>query len=339
VKGGRRILLWVFTVELAVIAIGFAVSQVSPWPAALLIRFGFNLQANYVNWALGKHVPPGIGGLLDQRYDESDPDAFLDVFYPSGIQNSDRALPTIVWIHGGGWVSGSRKQVGNYARILASRGYTVVTVDYSLAPGRTYPTPLRQVMAALSWLQQNARRLHIDPLQLILAGDSAGAQIAAQLANIVTAPAYATAIGIKPSIVRPRIRGLLLYCGSYDIGPVRMRGIWGSFLRTLLWSYFGEKTFATDRGLAPAIVTDFVTPTFPPTFIPGGNGDPLTPQSRRLAGALVAQGVPVDTLFYPPDHIPRIMHEYQFNLDHEAGRVALQRSIAFVASRVERRPL
>ena len=73
-----------------------------------------------------------------------------------------------------------------------------------------------------------------------------------------------------------------------------------------------------------------VTPAFPPAFISAGNADPLEPHSHAMAAALQKQGVRVDALFFPKDHALPLPHEYQFNLDSEAGRQAMERSVAFL---------
>jgi acetyl esterase/lipase len=72
---------------------------------------------------------------------------------------------------------------------------------------------------------------------------------------------------------------------------------------------------------------------FPPTFITVGNGDPLDPQARRLAGVLAGHGVEVDPLFFAADRQPGLPHEYQFDLDTEAGWRALERSVEILAAR------
>ncbi len=164
-------------------------------------------------------------------------DAYLDVFFPSEIESLE-TLPTIVWVHGGGWVSGSKDQIANYLRILAGKGFTVVGVGYSIAPGKTYPPPIRQVNAALTYLTRNAEQLHVDPKSLVLAGDSGGAHIASQLANALSVPA-------------------------------------------------------------------------------------------------ALNGVPVHSLFFPANFAPPLPHEYQFNLDTDSGRLALQRSVRFLRWAVE----
>jgi acetyl esterase len=310
-------------------AVGTIASQVSPWPSALLIRFTFDRGGDAAASALEKHVPDGVAELLNLQYDSADSGAYLDVFYPADIKGTDRTLLTVVWIHGGGWISGNKGQIANYARILAGQGFTVVGVDYSIAPGSTYPTPLRQVNAALAYLQANAATLHIDPARIVLAGDSAGAHIAAQIANIISEPSYAQAVGIGPSIQRAQLAGLLLHCGPYKLGEgpgIRV----GDFSRVLLWSYSGRKDFGSDPNFATASVIDYVTASYPPVFISAGNADPLLSQSLAFSAALTKLGVRVEALFFPADYEPPLPHEYQFNLDIEAGQIALERSVAFL---------
>ena len=306
--------------------------QVSPWPSVLLIRRAFYQDAVSVSQALERHIPPALSAQLNERYDPADPDALLDVFYPSAI--ADQPLPTIVWVHGGGWVSGSKDDIANYGKVLAGRGYTVVGVDYSLAPGKTFPTQIRQVNTALGYLVKNAERLRIDPSRIVLAGDSAGAHIAAVTANAIAVPSYAATLGIVPALERQQIAGLLLYCGPYTVDGINLDGPFGRFLRTVLWSFSGSKDFKTDPGFAAAWVLNHLTAEFPPTFISAGNGDPVLPQSIALADALTSRGVRVERLFFGSDYQPALPHEYQFNLDNEAGRLALERSLAFLARQV-----
>ncbi len=331
------ILLSVACLALAIVAGVFAAFRLSPWPSAMLIRRAFDTQAEDVSRALERHVPRNVSARIDEHYDPEDHDARLDVFYPSAVANTNRLLPAVVWIHGGGWLSGSKRQIANYSRILASRGYTVVGVDYSEAPQSTYPTPVRQVNRALGYLAANAVRLHIDPRRIVLAGDSGGAHIAAQLANAITVPAYAGALGVVPAIDRSSLFGMLLYCGVYDVSAATLDSPSGEFQRTMLWSYSGNSDFMHDPDFATASVLHYVTPDFPPTFISTGNADWLNTQSHAFAAALAAQSVPVDSLFFPPEYSPPLSHEYQFNLDNAAGHLALERSVRFLASLDSRR--
>src|SRR5690606_861577 len=105
---------------------------------------------------------------------------------------------TIVWIHGGAWISGSTGNVDPYLKILAAEGYTTVALGYGLGPEATYPTAVTQLNEALAYIDDHADEFSIDTTQIVLAGDSAGAQLASQMATLITNPAYADLVGIRP---------------------------------------------------------------------------------------------------------------------------------------------
>ena len=301
----------------------------SPWPSALAIRAVFDIGGVRMNALLAGQVPAEVTGETGQRYDPDNPELRLDAYFPSTARQGGQQLLTVVWIHGGGFVAGSRAQVANYAKILAAHGYTVVAVDYSLAPSATYPTPLREVNVALAYLGREAQRLHVDPARIVLAGDSAGALIAAQLANLITAPRYARMLNIVPAVLARQLRGVVLYCGPYDVGVGSGRSP-GWFGHAVLESYMGRRDFGLHPLLPTLRITNFVTPQFPRSFISVGDADPLAAQSYQLARALRLLGVQVDTLFF--DHLqgPPLAHEYQFDLRLPAARQALERSVEFL---------
>lgn len=323
-----RIILFVVFISLLV----FLAFKLSPWPSALLIRYSFDKEGARVNEALKKHVPAGISSIPGQQYDLNDKDALLDVYYPSAIAGTNQELPVIVWIHGGGWVAGSKESIASYCKILAGKNYIVVSVDYSIAPRKHYPTPVKQVNIALAYLRENAKRLHIDPSHFILAGDSGGAHIAAQTGNIISNKDYAQLMGITPGISRSELSGLILYCGPYDAGRINLSGDHAFFLKSVLWAYSGKKDFANDPFFKTASVINYINNNFPPCFISVGNGDPLRAQSEALARKLIQLNVKADTLFYAPGYIPLLPHEYQFNLDTDAGKDALEKSTRFLSS-------
>lgn len=315
---------------LSFLMVGCTVLGISPKPAASVIRLAFDKGGQAMSDALEKHVPSGVTSVLNEHYDPTQADTYLDVFYPTNT--SSTPLPTLVWVHGGAWVSGDKAQIANYLRIVASQGYTVVGVGYSIAPAHTYPVPVQQVNQALAYIQAHAARLRVDTSRMYLAGDSAGAQIAAQLGNVISEPSYARTVGITPAMQRQQLRGVLLYCGAYDMDLVQIKGATGVFLKTVLWAYAGTPDFATDTRFAPASVAKYVTSAFAPTFISAGNADPLEAQSHAMAQALRRQKVRVDTLFFEPGHQPPLQHEYQFDLDSAAGQTALRRSMEFLSS-------
>ncbi|TGO04459.1 alpha/beta hydrolase [Serinibacter arcticus] len=304
---------------------------VSPWPSALLIRRAFDRGGRETNAALAPLVPDGVHSRLNVPYDPSDPASLLDVHRP-GRPDGGAPLPTIVWVHGGGWVSGSKDQVANYLRILAARGFVVVGVDYHLAPRSRYPRPVHQVLTALSHLVTHADDLDLDTSRVVLAGDSAGSQIAAQVAAAISDPAYASALGVDPALRRDHLRAALLHCGAYDLdldGATSRAG--ALFMESVLWSYTGRRSAREDPVLDLASVRRHASPAFPPTYLSGGDADPLTPQGLAFAERLREVGVELVADFPSPGAgEPSLDHEFQFDLSSEAGRATLERSVGFL---------
>jgi acetyl esterase len=325
----KRILLWFLAIIVMLAVAVFLAFRFSPWPSVAIIQKAFSRGDQASEAALEKHVPDNIVTRRDLAYGEGSDEKF-DVNYREG---TDRPLPTVVWVHGGGWVAGSKDGIANYLKVLAGHGYTTVAVEYSHGFGVTYPEPVEQVNAALGYLVRNPAELHIDPDAIVLAGDSAGAQIAAQLAIIITDPSYAGQMGISPSL--ERLAAVLLLSGAYDIEQVDLEGDFGWFVRTVLWAYSGTRDFMNDERFRLVSVTNYVTRAFPPAFISSGNGDPLAPQAVALVQKLDELGVKVDSLFFPSGYSPSLPHEYQFNLDIPAGQEALERMLAFIGAIVQ----
>ncbi|MBF4571031.1 alpha/beta hydrolase [Herbiconiux sp. VKM Ac-1786] len=242
------------------------------------------------------------------------------------------ARPVVVWIHGGAWISGSKAHVTPYLRHLAAVGYVGVAVDYTIAPEAAYPTAVGQLGDALAHLVRHADELGIDPARIVLAGDSAGAQLASQLTAAIVNPAYAARTGIRPALEPGQLAGIVLHCGIYDLDAMtHLSGVleWG--FKSALWAYTGSRDWSATEAADSMSTIRAVTGAFPPAFVSGGNGDGLTAvQSVPLSERMRAAGVPVTTMFWPADHEPSLPHEYQFKLDFPDARRALEATIAFL---------
>lgn len=313
----------------AVVGVGAIVAALrSPWPSALVIRAAFTKGGRETDARLRERAPSTVTRTADIMYAPGDRDARLDVYRPTAATGD---LPTVVWVHGGGFVAGSKDELVGYLTTLASLGYTVVGVDYTRAPEATYPTPVRQVMAALGHLAEHAGSLGIDLSRVVLAGDSAGAQIAAQTANILADPAYARAVGVKPTI--GPVVGTVLFCGAYDLSLTRgssRTGDW--FIATVLRAYLGTRHWDRLPGAEHFSLVDHLTADFPPVFVSAGDADPLLPHSSSLVAHLTDAGVEVDALFFERGR--GLGHEYQFALDTDAGAESFDRMTAFLRRRI-----
>jgi len=317
-----------FTTALQVIALRVSL-WFSPRPTALAIRRVFAESTAERAAEQLADAPKDVLAALDLSYDNH-PDCKLDVYLPGSATASEDSLPVVVWIHGGAFIGGTKDELGGYLRMLASHGFVVVAPSYSLAPESTYPVPVRQLMAVLSWLGTNAERFHMDASRIVLAGDSAGAQLSTQLATLITNPAYADTVGLPPTIAATRLRGVALCCGIYDLSSLSDDSQLRSLFTAVGWAYSGTRDYRKNAGfLGTFSVLEYVTAAFPPTFITVGNADPIRLQSQALTVALIEAGVDIETLFYPENHEPPLPHEYQFELELEDARTAFTRLVDF----------
>jgi acetyl esterase/lipase len=328
-RRGRRIV----TVLSAILALGLVISIItsaSPWPSSMLIRTVFEKGGRDTVAEMTPYAPTdGLREQFDVQYGDDGSDTTLDAFSPDSARGP---LPTVVWIHGGAWISGDKSNVTPYLRILASRGYTTIGVNYSIAPEAVYPTAITQLNDALAYIVEHAAELGVDPQQIVLAGDSAGSQLASELAGITTNPAYATLLGINPALDADQLVGTILNCGVFDMqrmSELNGIGAWG--FKIALWAYTGTKNWSDTYAGSTMSSMDFVTADFPATFITGGNGDALTwVESVPMSNTLKSAGVEVDELFWAADHVPALPHEYQFHLKFDEAHTALERTVDFL---------
>ncbi len=252
-------------------------------------------------------------------------DGTFDLVLPDG----PGPHPLVVWVHGGGWHFGDKSDVTPYLEHLAVRGYAGAAVNFPRAPGARYPAAPRAVNAAVGHLIAHAASYGLDPGRVVLAGDSAGAQVAAELAVLTSSPAYAARTTLTPTLAPEQLRGALCFCGIFD--PERLDDssrIFAAALESAMWSVTGRRDWRSTEACDLMSVVRHVTADFPPTFLAAGNADPLTRrQSPPMADRLRTLGVPVH------EHLPGdapLHHEFQFRLGTAAGAEALERAVGFL---------
>ncbi len=246
-------------------------------------------------------LPEGVTQCRDISYGPHGKANLLDVYYPQG---ADGPLPTIVSIHGGGYVYGSKEIYRRYGMDMARRGFGFVNFNYRLAPKWKFPAPLADTAAALDWVARNGRRFRLDPERIILVGDSAGAQLASQYAAIHTNPGYAALFRLKQPAVK--IRALGLHCGFYDV-PNRA----ACLSRGLLRDYLGSEAALADPRVD---VLGAVTDRYPPAFVATACHDFLREEAEPMADFLTARGLTAEYRCYGSREDPRAGHVFHVNI-------------------------
>lgn len=116
-------------------------------------------------------------------------------------------------MHGGGYIAGDKQYKNPLLAKIAEQGYIVVNVNYALAPQYKYPTPLIQMNQATQFIKENKMNLPIDFNQVIIGGDSAGAQLASQFTAIQTNDRLREAMKFDQSFKPSQIKGAILFGG------------------------------------------------------------------------------------------------------------------------------
>jgi acetyl esterase len=120
------------------------------------------------------------------------------------LQKGNGPYPAIVWVHGGGFVSGDKKQIPPYVmNPIYDAGFSMISVNYRLAPKDPFPAATDDVEAGIHYIKEHASEFRVDPDRLFLMGESAGGL----LVSFVGAAA-------KPE---NRVAGVVSFYGEHDL--------------------------------------------------------------------------------------------------------------------------
>jgi acetyl esterase/lipase len=171
-------------------------------------------------WPAARRIPPLWSARRQRRkylYAEAvnygdDPSQALDVWRKAEL--SDGPAPVLIFVPGGGWISGSRRFQG-YAMMaqLAELGWVCLSIDYRVSPRYRWPTQIVDVKAAVAWAKENADSFGGTPEFVAVAGCSAGGHLAALTALTEHDPAYAADL---PYMSDSSVDAAVCLYGCYD---------------------------------------------------------------------------------------------------------------------------
>lgn len=298
-----------------------------------VLRWYFEPGSAVIAEAMRAQVPPGGRRVLADR--SHDPaagrDGLFDLVLPDPA--GDVAPPLVVWVHGGGWYYGSKADALPYLELLARHGFAGASLNVPRLPEHRHPAAPRAVAAALAHLVDHAAEYGVDPERIVLAGDSAGAQVAASVALACVSPEYAARLGIGSPLRPAALRGTALFCGTFDAATLLEAGrTFTAILASSMWAQAGTRDWVGSEAADLITIRRHLSPAFPPTFLRAGSADPLTAGGTvPLAATLTDLGVEVDCAVLGDDTDPGA-HNLQFRLGTAHGRQIATDLIGFLRS-------
>ena len=230
--------------------------------------------------------PPAVESVEQRSCDGPNGPVSLRIYRPTGSPNE--RMPCLVFYHGGGWVLGSLDGVDGLCRTLCQDAQLVViSVDYRLAPEHQFPAGVEDCWAATCWVAENAESLGIDPLKLVVGGDSAGGNLAAAVALRARDQAFPQLAG--QVLIYP-VTDLTQSQPSYESfaeGYLLTRDSMTWFIQQYLPKAMDLKTPEASVLFAESLVG------LPPTLLLVAGFDPLRDEGLAYAQRLREAGVPV----------------------------------------------
>jgi acetyl esterase/lipase len=209
----------------------------------------------------------------------------LDLYRPKNL-DANSALPLIIYIHGGGWRRGDKHNslLTYYAPTFIKKGIAIASINYRLNPQTPYPDQNNDVACALTYIDSNAGRLHIDTKHTLYFGDSAGGQLAAFAALNIPYKNYDYEAPV----------GVIDFYGVSDFSTI----IVGSHPDLNARRYVGSRYNKVTNTASP---TTYVTKKAPRFLFIHGTKDRVVPlaQSKALYDQLTKEGIDAEYVTVP----------------------------------------
>lgn len=182
--------------------------------------------------------------------------------------------PTLLQIHGGAWILGSKNEQGIPLMVhLASRGWVCISADYRLSPRATFPDHLIDLKRAVQWIREHGYEYGADPGFLVVTGGSAGGHLCALLALTANDPEYQAGFEDADTSVQ----GCVAFYGVYDF--TNRNGVWrNNAMSKLLQGKVMKVALEQDPvAYEKASPISRIDAAAPPFFVVHGDHDTLVP--------------------------------------------------------------
>jgi acetyl esterase/lipase len=205
-------------------------------------------------------------------------------------------VPTLMYIHGGGWVIGSKDGAVNLFLPYIERGWNVVNVEYRLAANSLAPAAVEDSRCALRWIYDNAARYHFDTSRIVVSGHSAGGHLALMVGMLPGGTDLDSECPAAPDAPPLKVAAIVNWFGITDVNEI----LDGPDRQTYAVAWIGAQPNKHELAKYVSPMT-YVRPGLPPIITIQGDRDPTVPYSQgvRLRDALTKAGVPNQLVTVP----------------------------------------
>lgn len=210
----------------------------------------------------------------------------LDVIYP---HNATAAVPTVIYIHGGGWIFGDKGAAVLEVLPYLKMGWAAVNVEYRMASASKAPGAVEDCRCALRWVVRNAKDYHIDPSRLVVTGHSAGGHLSLMTGMLKESDGLDNNCPGDKNEAEPRVAAIVNWYGISDVVDLLSGENRKNYAVMWLGSLPDREEIA--RHVSPL---SYVRKDNPPIITIHGDADDVVPynQAVRLREALDKAGVP-----------------------------------------------
>ena len=256
---------------LMLLIVSLALSQ--PQPAE---PFGWAIDIQQSYW-----IVPNVTYSVADGYESK-----LDVY---ARRSTTGPVPTVINIHGGGWVGGTKESNNLHLLPYLEMGFSIVNVEYRLARVALAPAAVEDCRLALRWVMKNARTYNLDTTRIVVTGGSAGGHLALMTGMLDSAAGFDVSREWDQTNPVLKVAAIVNWFGITDVqdllaGPNRQN-------YAVSWIGNGKDREEIAKRVSPL---SYIRKDLPPIFTIHGTSDQLVPYAHatRLHAALDKAGVP-----------------------------------------------
>ncbi|MCA1595600.1 MAG: alpha/beta hydrolase [Chloroflexi bacterium] len=248
-------------------------SVVDTWAATVQNRYQISANVTY---------------LVENNYEDK-----LDIYQRRDVSGPQ---PTLIYIHGGGWVGGTKESAFMSVVPWLAMGWNVINVEYRLARVSPAPAAVEDCLCALKWVVSHASEHHVDPSKIVVTGDSAGGHLSLMSGMTPQEAGLDRQCPSSTDAPLPKVAAIVNWYGITDVADLLQGPNRKSYAVAWLGSMPNREEIA--RRLSPLT---YVRAGLPPILTIQGDADPTVPYSHslRLREALDKAGVPNELVTIP----------------------------------------